>query len=577
MKRFLLSIFFLLSSFGLLKAQSIFYSKPSASGNGSSWAAAGDFQTMINGAAAGDSVFAQYGTYQPAAGSSFSMKEGVEVYGGFLGTESSLSSRNLKSNLAAGDSSILEGNGNSVINNTFFSTSPMTSATILDGFTIMGGATVSGGGGGGIYDNYASPTLSHLIMRNNSAGFGGGIFNVNSSPVVTDVIVRGDSATSNGGGVVNNTNSNGVYTNVLISDNSANSGAGMFNNINSSPKLINVTIAGNTSNTNGGGITNNAGTCNPTIVNSIIYGNTAVTNGNGVYNNGGANPNISYSLVQDSTSTANGNISSTGITAADIFTAPKTVSNSNTSYAPKKGADIPVKAANWQTEVKESNVSWHYAWNANIYDTSEPVGVEYVPLVFAKYATTDAVISNLKAAADAGKIHHLLGFNEPDNINQANMSVDTAIALWPKLESVGVPLVSPACVDPLDTWMQTFMHEADSLNYRVDYIAVHMYKGTDVNSFINELRQVYNMYHRPIWITEFAVADYSAKTSADNKYTPAAVLQFMQTLLPILDTTSYIQRYAWFSGDISSAYLTSSALYNPDGSLTTLGKYYANH
>ena len=38
----------------------------------------------------------------------------------------------------------------------------------------------------------------------------------------------------------------------------------------------------------------------------------------------------------------------------------------------------------------------------------------------------------------------LLGFNEPDLAEQANMTVEKALELWPRLEATGMRLGSPA-------------------------------------------------------------------------------------------------------------------------------------
>ena len=44
-------------------------------------------------------------------------------------------------------------------------------------------------------------------------------------------------------------------------------------------------------------------------------------------------------------------------------------------------------------------------------------------------------------------INRLFGFNEPNNPNQANMSVSEALERWPILESLGIPLCSPSTGD----------------------------------------------------------------------------------------------------------------------------------
>ncbi|HEY8920036.1 MAG TPA: glycosyl hydrolase, partial [Chitinophaga sp.] len=58
-------------------------------------------------------------------------------------------------------------------------------------------------------------------------------------------------------------------------------------------------------------------------------------------------------------------------------------------------------------------------------------------------------------------------------------------------------------------------------------------------------------------------------------YTPAMVLGFMQRLLPQLEALPFVQRYSWFSGNLTSSRLWSSALIDANGKLTTLGQWYA--
>ncbi|RYF61555.1 MAG: hypothetical protein EOO39_31470 [Cytophagaceae bacterium] len=77
-------------------AITIRYVKAGATGTGSSWSDAGDLQTQINAAAAGDQVWVAGGTYKPSTSgltdartARFSLKEGVTLLGGFIGTAGS--------------------------------------------------------------------------------------------------------------------------------------------------------------------------------------------------------------------------------------------------------------------------------------------------------------------------------------------------------------------------------------------------------------------------------------------------------------------------------------------------------
>lgn len=241
----------------------------------------------------------------------------------------------------------------------------------------------------------------------------------------------------------------------------------------------------------------------------------------------------------------------------------------------KKGVAFTMNGLEWSHNVADLKPFWHYSWG-NDYSSLEPDNVEYVPMFWGK-TITDEKVAELKQLAVEGKIKYLLGFNEPDGEDQANMTVDEAIALWPKLEEVGVPLGSPATVGHLSDWIKEFMTKATAKNLRVDFVCVHNYGGANANNLKQKLEETYTEFNKPIWLTEFAVGDWNASSPEENKYTPTQVLTFMKDALPMLDKLDFVERYAWFSAKTSNPALTSSALYDDNGSLTQLGMYYLNH
>jgi len=245
---------------------------------------------------------------------------------------------------------------------------------------------------------------------------------------------------------------------------------------------------------------------------------------------------------------------------------------------PKKGFCITTNNLLWYKKIEDLYASWHYSWNYELH-AQEPEGVEFVPMIWGAWADTAKVqakidyIKNLKAE---GKAKFMLGFNEPDKTDQANMSVEGALAYWPKLEAVGLPLGSPACANPTGEWMQTFMEEAANRNLRIDFICVHWYGGVSVPGFLSRLQEIHELYNKPVWITEFAPADWNASTPAESKHTKAEILSFMKEVLPALDDLDYVERYAWFSAKESSGPLGNAALFNDSNQLTTLGEFYAS-
>lgn len=291
--------------------------------NGTSWANAyTDLKTAIDNSRNGDSVFVAAGTYQPASGQSFSMKENVKIYGGFAGTESFIYQRNL----GAGNTSSLQGNGNSVVK-----TNNLSDKTVLDGFTITGG---------------------------NSA-YGGGINCDDGMPIIINCIIKGNNATGSigGGGIYNN--GYPKIINCIITGNTAEFGGGMRNSI-GFPELINCVITGNTSTDLGGAMANTF--TYPQIRNCIIYGNNA-PHGAGIYNDN-SNPKINNSLIQGLSSTANGNID--GTKTYDLF-----VDAANDNYRLKPAA-IAVNAGS--NALVPAGITKDLAGNTRTFDTNVDMG-----------------------------------------------------------------------------------------------------------------------------------------------------------------------------------------------------------
>ena len=89
------------------------------------------------------------------------------------------------------------------------------------------------------------------------------------------------------------------------------------------------------------------------------------------------------------------------------------------------------------------------------------------------------------------------------------------------------------------------------------------------------METVYEMYQKPIIVTEFAPADWHAKTTEENCHNPQEVLEFMKVVLPWLESQSWIIGYAWFPFAVDSPAGCCSALYGKDGKLTECGQYYS--
>jgi hypothetical protein len=212
----------------------------------------------------------------------FQLLNGVALYGGFAGTETSHDQRDWVAHptLLSGD---IGTTGDSSDNSYHVVTGSGTDASaVLDGFTISGGQGGYADGpdvldGGGMYNHNGSPTVRNVTFSGNAAagdgGSGGGMYNLNSNPTLTNVTFTGNSG--NDGGGMYNQDSNPTLTNVTFSGNSADlEGGGMYNQ-DSNPTLTNVTFSGNSAVWGEGGGMYNYNGSNPTLTNVTFSGNSA--------------------------------------------------------------------------------------------------------------------------------------------------------------------------------------------------------------------------------------------------------------------------------------------------------------
>jgi hypothetical protein len=143
-----------------------------------------------------------------------------------------------------------------------------------------------------------------------------------------------------------------------------------------------------------------------------------------------------------------------------------------------------------------SRSSWCYDWGAA---AESNIDHEYVPMRHNRWWDS---WENIGSRVNTTSV---LGFNEPDHADQSDMNTDIAIQLWPELMKTGLRIGSPA-PDNIDSWwLKEFLAKADSLNYRADFVATHMYwNSQDPKSLADRIdRLCADTYGgRPMWITE---------------------------------------------------------------------------
>jgi hypothetical protein len=235
---------------------------------------------------------------------------------------------------------------------------------------------------------------------------------------------------------------------------------------------------------------------------------------------------------------------------------------------PKKGVSVwsfnGVNAA-----LAQSGASWYYTWSTTHSGISGP---GFVPMIWGPGSVTAQALAQAKAAGP-----YLLGFNEPDLSSQSNMSVDSALNLWPQLASTGQTLGSPAVASGGATaggWLDRFMSGAAAKGYRVDFIALHWY-GSDfvtanaVNQLRTYLQAVYDRYHKPIWLTEYALIKFSNGGSTYPTQDQQAA--FVTASAKMLAGLPFVARYAWFALPASDTG-DSTGLFRSGPQVTAVGR-----
>ena len=220
--------------------------------------------------------------------------------------------------------------------------------------------------------------------------------------------------------------------------------------------------------------------------------------------------------------------------------------------------------------------AWTYDWGSAP-AASLPSGIEYVPMVWGW--SSDTTIGAKILQSNPG-MKNVLAYNEPDGTNAnggAQMPLATSLNGFQYLSPLaqrGIGVGSPACVDDLNSYMTSFMDQATNppYNYHIDFVCVHIYPGADPNGFLSYIDQVHARYNKPIWVTEFAPADWSGH----NGVSTAQATAFLRAACQGLNSRAYVLRYSFFTSEApTDSIMGSSALINTDGTFTALGQLYS--
>jgi hypothetical protein len=208
--------------------------------------------------------------------------------------------------------------------------------------------------------------------------------------------------------------------------------------------------------------------------------------------------------------------------------------------------------------------AWYYNWTTS---SGKCTATEFIPMIWGHTGdeqSASGISKEIDGIANGG-YRIVLGFNEPDNSSQSNISVATAISLWPSFTGnpslrVGSPATQANSSG--QAWFKSFMQDVDADTtgkLRVDFIAAHWYgwnsgscdnKAASLESYIRWLEGLPGQ--RPIWLTEWGCLNQS-NPSAD------VVQAFFSGAVAMFAKHPRIERYAWYPWTTNNELITNGA------------------
>ncbi|MBD5185472.1 MAG: hypothetical protein HDS92_02570 [Bacteroidales bacterium] len=223
-----------------------------------------------------------------------------------------------------------------------------------------------------------------------------------------------------------------------------------------------------------------------------------------------------------------------------------------------------------QMELLEPGICWYYNWGTS-HTLATVEGVDFCPMGWSGI-NADAV---RKYCKEHPEVKYLLGYNEPNFENQANLTPQKAAEMWPEMQALAkelnLKLVSPALnfspnppyQDPYK-WMDEFVALVGKDAF--DFVAIHNYGGFGVmKSFATGFHEKYG---KPVWVTEWC---YWPGGAGNVYVSPDTQIKSMIESVQWLEQTDFIFRYSWFmaTGTYDAPERPNYGLVKTEGNLST--------
>lgn len=212
-----------------------------------------------------------------------------------------------------------------------------------------------------------------------------------------------------------------------------------------------------------------------------------------------------------------------------------------------------------------------YTWSPWYPGDARSLGLRPFPMLWG-----EKQVGDFSRLVKPGYADVALGFNEPNQRGQADMSPQRGAQLWRQylqpLAHQGYQLGSPATTSAPSgmVWMKDFFSACGGCT--VNFITIHYY-DVSAQGFIDYVTNFHNTFNRPVVPTEYACQNFNGGAQCTRDETWG----FHQRIKGWMDSTSWIPYYFPFGAfrDMQGVNVFNQ-LMNPDGSPTPLGWSYIN-
>jgi hypothetical protein len=202
------------------------------------------------------------------------------------------------------------------------------------------------------------------------------------------------------------------------------------------------------------------------------------------------------------------------------------------------------------------------------------IGTNFIPMMHGpSKATSQEWLANVEKAVKKGS-KAVMGFNEPDHSEQANLSPAAACSAWKEYMNPiasshpDLTIIGPSVTNgppPMGTdWLSRF-HDAcpDAVVHATNIHFYDIYEKATIDRFKAQVEKAAAIYGKPVWVTEFGLNPGSA--------TQEQAASFLKEAMAYLDASDKVQGYSWFMVGTGENQLNSG------NGLSAVGQVYASY